>query len=58
MTKDFFVYDPALKELSKELREALATGRMKWEDAMEVMKVAIRKSIKENAQPIKDVGGN
>lgn len=49
MNKGTFVYDINLGELAKELREALATGRMRYDEALEVMKSAIKKSIEEKA---------
>ncbi|MFA5048250.1 MAG: hypothetical protein WC516_04480 [Patescibacteria group bacterium] len=47
MEKGTFVYDINLGELAKELREALATGRMRYDEALEVMKKAIKTSIAE-----------
>jgi hypothetical protein len=53
-----FVNDPALGELVKELRAAIDSGRMRTQDAMEALKAAIKKSIEEKAQIIKDVMSN
>jgi len=49
-----FVFDANLGELAKELRESVASGRMRIQDAMDVMKAAIRKAFQEKAQVIKD----
>ena len=49
-----FVFDPSLGELAKELREAIDSGRMRMAEALEAMKAAIRRSIQEKAQVIKD----
>lgn len=49
-----FVYSPELGELAKELREAMKTGRMTYEQALEAMKKAVRKAIDEKAQVFKE----
>lgn len=49
MDKGTFLYDEALGELVRELREGLKTGRMRYEDALEILKSAIKKAISEKA---------
>lgn len=53
MSDGTFVYSPELGELAKELKDAMKTGRMTYDEAMEAMKKAIRKIIDEKAQVIK-----
>lgn len=53
MSDGTFVYSPEIGELAKELREALKTGRMTYDEAFEVMKKAIRKVIDEKGQVFK-----
>lgn len=49
-----FVYEPQLGELAKELKKAVAEGRMTMLVAVEAMKKAIMEAIKNKAVEIKD----
>jgi hypothetical protein len=53
-----FICDPALGELSKELRKHLRDGTIKYSDALEQMKKAIKIAIKHKSTIIRDGGDN
>jgi ABC-type glycerol-3-phosphate transport system substrate-binding protein len=55
MSKWTVIDDPALGELARELRQAVASGRMRWDDAMDAMKQAIRRAIDAKAYVINDL---
>lgn len=53
-----FIHSPELAEIAKDLRKRLAAGEIRYDDAMEAMKAAVREAIKTKAVVVKDDGDN